>query len=316
MPALEDKIYAEPADVVACYRLLLGRSPDPSGLKNFSDLVSGRGITTIELAGYFMASPEFIGIQQATKAAAEITERVRMKDFPFEMDTAPRWNGINREIAQTRAYESHITRELLRMPLKNKVFVDCGANIGYFTMVACHMGAEVWSFEPNPRNISFLMRNLELNGYSAQVYPYAVADREQIMVYNSIEGNGQLEPYNGRMLGPGQDIVRTVTLDNVLQGVSVDVIKLDIEGAEWLALQGAKRIIQHRPVMFTEFSPSSIKSVSHISPLDFLNCLINLGYKIEVVERDGLATYAPEELIGVAFRSHGAFADLKLSPSD
>jgi FkbM family methyltransferase len=308
-------IYAEPKDVVACYRLLLGREPDAAGLKNFTDLVSGGKVSTSELATLFIASPEFVNIQQASIENSNKIERVRMRNFPFEMDTAPSWNAINREIYKNKTYEPHITREILNTSLDGKNFVDCGANIGYFTMLACFLGAKVWSFEPNHRNIWFLLRNLEINNFVAEVYPYAVAHKEEIMIYNPIEGNGQIEPFTGRALGTGQEVIRTVTLDKILEGVHVDVIKLDIEGAEWLALSGATELLKSRPVMFVEFSPGGIEATSKISPLDFLNYLKSLNYRIEVIGMDGSRPYAPNEIIEVALRSRGAFADLKFVPA-
>jgi len=308
-------IYAEPKDVVACYRLLLGREPDQLGLKNFTNLVNTSQVKTTDLAALFIASPEFIGIQQAARQESDQTERVTLRDFSFEMEVAPAWNAINREISLTKAYEPHITREILRIPLEGKVFIDCGANIGYFTILACHRGAKVWSFEPNSRNVWLLMQNLKINGFSAEVYPYAVADREEVVVYNAIDGNGQIEPFTGRSLGVGQEIVRTVTLDKVLAGTPVDVMKLDIEGAEWLALSGAKSVLKNRPVLFLEFSPGGIEAVSGIPPLDFLYHFIGLGYQIEVVGPQTATPHSPAEIIDIVLQSPAAFADLKLSPA-
>ena len=140
------------------------------------------------------------------------------------------------------------------MPLSGKVFVDGGANIGYFTLLACSLGAKTWAIEPDARNFWFLLRNLDMNGFSAEVFPYAVADRERIMLFTDNDGIGQLSDYKGEIpTRAGQAIIRTVTLDHILDRVTVDVMKLDVEGAEWLALAGASRVLQDRPMLFLEF---------------------------------------------------------------
>lgn len=307
-------IIAQPTDINACYRILLGREADPGGLKFWGDVVNGGSVTTTELAFLFMGSAEFAQIQRAKQAAAEQLERVELRELELEMDVAPAWNPIHRGIASSRVWEPHITRQMMKLSLTGKVFVDCGANIGYYTLLAARRGAECWAFEPNARNVWFLLRNLALNQLEAKVYPYAVADRERVMFYNGNEGNGQVEEYAGQMPTVGQEVIRTVTLDDVLDGVAVDVIKLDIEGAEWLALSGAPRVLQRRPTLFLEFSPSGLQGISKVEPLDLLNHFIDRQYSIEIITEDGLASHGPEETVEVARNLPGSFADLLLRP--
>jgi hypothetical protein len=83
-------------------------------------------------------------------------------------------------------------------------------------------------------------------------------------------------------------LVKTVVLDNVLQDVPrIDVIKMDIEGAEPRAFQGMRQIIQkHRPIIFTEFCPVLIRSVSGIDPQLYLNELLSCEYDLFILECD------------------------------
>jgi FkbM family methyltransferase len=232
------------------------------------------------------------------------------------MDVAPSWNSIHQGIAASRVYEPHITREIGRLPLSGKVFVDGGANIGYFTLLACRLGAKTWAIEPDARNFWFLLRNLDMNGFSAEVFPYAVADRERIMLFTDNDGIGQLSDYKGEIPTAGQAIIRTVTLDHILDRVTVDVMKLDVEGAEWLALAGASRVLQDRPMLFLEFSPPALQAISHISPFDFLEHFVRLGYRIEVITENGTTLFRdPNQVIETALHSQGSFADLVLRPS-
>jgi FkbM family methyltransferase len=236
-----------------------------------------------------------------------------MRDLDFVMDVAPDWNPINRVIADSGCYEPNVTRELVKCLHAGMTFVDCGANIGYFTLLACSLGAHVWSFEPNSRNVWLLLRNLKINSFHAEVYPSALAERERILVYSSIEGNGQVEELGSQLIGDSQEIVRTVVLDKVLEGVSVDVMKIDIEGAEAVALMGASGVLEKLPTIFLEFSPTNIENVSKVEALTFLDGLIQSGYRAEIITDEGLESHPPQDICDIAMQSQGCFVDLKLT---
>ena len=66
----------------------------------------------------------------------------------------------------------------------------------------------------------------------------------------------------------------------------IDLIKIDIEGAEGLALKGMLKLLEkHHPVIFTEFSPNALEDTSRITPEYYLNCLHGLGYKLHVLHK-------------------------------
>jgi FkbM family methyltransferase len=306
-------IYANSSDVAACYRLLLGREPDPQGLKVFLDYTSGGNVPVTDLAFLFLSSPEFLSIQQARQQDAQAIERVQLDRF--QMDVAPAWNGINRQIATTRSYEPYVTREMVNILAPGKTFVDVGANIGYFSLLASSCGAQVRAFEPAPRNVWLLMRNARLNDFHIEVFPYAVSDSERLMIYSSVEGNGQIGPFADRLIGPGQELIRTATLDKALQGWPVDIMKLDIEGAESLALQGATSILERRPVLFLEFSPAGLEVVSQIPPLEFLKFLVSWGYSLAVIDEIGARNLPPDEILSTATEAQGGLLDLIATPA-
>lgn len=132
------------------------------------------------------------------------------------------------------------------------IFYDIGANAGFYSLLAASLVSpgKVYAFEPLPRNVSYLRRHLELNETSnVEVLDLAVSDRT---------GTAFFEEAACRLMGhlaqEGTLSVRTATLDSLLFEEKISpptVVKIDIEGAELLALRGASECIQrYRPVIF------------------------------------------------------------------
>jgi FkbM family methyltransferase len=141
---------------------------------------------------------------------------------------------------------------------KADVFVDVGANVGYYTCLARHNGVHVVAVEPFPRNLEQLYVNLGANGWlDVEVFPVALSDKGGV---GSLFGGG-----TGASLLPGwagtSDVWRTAiplsTLDVVLGGRFEDqnlLIKIDVEGAEHQVLKGASATLarRQRPVWLLE----------------------------------------------------------------
>jgi FkbM family methyltransferase len=125
-----------------------------------------------------------------------------------------------------------------------KVF-DVGANAGFYTLAFARLvgeGGHVWAFEPLEANLQNLRRHVALNELAnVTVVPAAVAERAGVARFTVAESNSM-----GRLADGGDRDVPTVSLDEfcLQAGIdSPDLIKLDIEGGESLALKGAGRIV-------------------------------------------------------------------------
>ena len=153
------------------------------------------------------------------------------------------------------ARETQFLRELLR---PGDTFVDVGANIGYFSVLAARCmgsGGYVIAFEPEPRNLELLRMNLAHHGVVANaiVFPVAAYSRPCWMALATNEanrGDHVLAPHAGSGLR-----VRCVRLDDVLPG-SVDVVKIDTQGFDHDVLAGLSKTIAANPelVVLTELS--------------------------------------------------------------
>jgi len=164
------------------------------------------------------------------------------------------------------------------------LFLDVGANIGYYSLVAAQLvgpAGAVHAFEPSSGIRAKLEDNLRLNGLTnVQVHGEAVSDRRgEVTFYESSwelnQGISSLLP------GDSRSIVTTVTsttLDDLtaqLGGRAIDLIKMDIEGAEPFAIQGGQRLFSGPS------APNLIFEAADLAPLERL--LVPLGYQIRCI---------------------------------
>jgi FkbM family methyltransferase len=125
------------------------------------------------------------------------------------------------------------------------VFVDVGANVGSYTVLAALLGARVVAVEPIPETFAGLMANIRLNGMDSAVTAHrlGISDRSGVLRF-TIE-NGTVN----HVMAGGDQVAGTevpvATLDSILTGVSPAVIKIDVEGFELAVVKGAARTLQN-----------------------------------------------------------------------
>ena len=163
-------------------------------------------------------------------------------------------------------YELELQQAVDELVKPGWVVYDVGANIGYISlMLARQVGetGQVFSFEALPANVQRLQRNIGLNGLQerVQVYSAAVVDRAapvHFLVHPSTS--------MGKVVGSaGRDKIQEYQQEIEVVGLTLDgfvfednhpvpqVIKMDIEGGEVLAVQGMRRILAElRPLMLIE----------------------------------------------------------------
>lgn len=189
-------------------------------------------------------------------------------------------------------YEKYET-DLFKKIVKNgMVVVDIGANIGYYTLIAAELvgkNGKVFAFEPEPQNYALLVRNIEVNGYK-NVVPVQKAVSDKVgttRLYLSPDGNTGWHRIYDSHNGWDSIEIETVTLDEFFKDKEgeIDIIKMDVEGAELTILQGMSQILKRNDSLkiFTEFSPTLLEKFGS-SPEEYLNQLINHGFKIYGVD--------------------------------
>ena len=183
---------------------------------------------------------------------------------------------------------------LFRKYLKpNLVVVDIGANIGYYTIIAGkHIGPEgqVFAYEPEDRNYSLLKKNIEANGLANTIPIKIGLSKNHSICKLYLDENNKGRHSLAFKKNKEESTIETDTLDNSLKqhgSPKVDIIKMDIEGAEFLALDGMRETIKRSPylIIFTEFYPKAIIALGG-DPLTYLKKLIEFGFSISVIDED------------------------------
>lgn len=190
-----------------------------------------------------------------------------------------------------REFEADVCDFVRRYLRPGMVFFDVGANIGQYTLLAAkRVGGtgSVHSFEPAPLECFKLRRNVNLNGFeNVVINQTAVCDTDGD-VQLQICGHG-LGVYNsiGRPLASGNSAtvdVPSVALDTYAQSSAIgkiDLLKLDIEGAELAAITGASKLLssQDAPAIICEFSDQTASGMGH-STKDLRYLLEQFGYRL------------------------------------
>lgn len=177
---------------------------------------------------------------------------------------------IGRSILTTGVYDLAVSEALCRLISPGATVVDAGANIGYMTVLAGVMagsGGKVLSFEPHPDLFAVLRRNIGKaceSGAAAAFEPHQAAlgdvpGTARLQLPSEFESNDGIARIGGEALAGGRSItVNVVTLDDVLAGSRVDVLKIDVEGYEPQALKGASQALASRRIRHVVFEDLAV----------------------------------------------------------
>ncbi|MGM0745764.1 FkbM family methyltransferase [Rhodohalobacter sp.] len=206
----------------------------------------------------------------------------------------------------TRNYEIEVTEAIQSILQKKDVFIDVGANIGYFSRQAAELvggDGRVVSIEPGFQNFTSLIKNTI---HYPQVIPLLIAmDQESLLVdlnlstHSSCHSLMSTENY----LSKKSRTVPTLTLDFIwdkyLDRNPIKLIKIDVEGAEIRVLEGAEDCLKNGAIqhIILEFCPEIMHS-DEIDPMQYFN-LLSEFFDLKVLGRDykpqGGETYLNEK---------------------
>jgi FkbM family methyltransferase len=202
-------------------------------------------------------------------------------------------------------YETETARNLIKQGM---TVADVGANIGYFTIIFSRLvgpSGKVYAFEPDPRNYELLCKNIRLNNLSNVILiPQALSDKKgkiKLFLDKSNLGNMSLAAANISDAA-GSTEVEAAVMDDYFGDKKIDFIKIDVQGAEGLALAGAQNILKNgNPKILMEFWPFGLKNLG-TEPRNFLDNLKRLGFQFSIlnVQKKILKSAEPEEIMKVA----------------
>jgi len=180
-------------------------------------------------------------------------------------------NDLSKQLFITGCFDPNEFALLNRFLEPGMRFVDAGANEGLYALFAAARvtdAGEVWAFEPSSRELARLRHNCSLNGFShLKAVGCALSDRSGVAILSVAEDGHAGHNTLGRLAdGVRQVLTEEVpvrTLDDIAAAENwdrVDVLKIDVEGAELRVLMGAKHVLRTmRPLILFECSPAALE---------------------------------------------------------
>lgn len=279
---------ATKADILSCFRLLLGRYPHAEEWRGHTMHV---GEPLPDVVASYLRSLEFS------------RRGLMAQDMPgeFIVSTLPEFkifsdlnDGAVGKFVRDNNYEHDVTAVFRRLLKPGMGVVDIGANIGYFSMLSASVVGEagrVFAIEPNQQNAKLLEASRRLNGFGQITVVHVAAGPETgILALHTSHSTGTTsdvpDDINALL---GARIVPCVTLDSIIPANQpIGLIKIDVDGAEYKAMLGCREMIRrHRPAIISEFAPDLMPGISGISGEDYLRWFGEQGYEVAVIQPDG-----------------------------
>lgn len=199
-------------------------------------------------------------------------------------------------------YELEVTRRIVALAKQGGLFVDVGANYGYYSCLWAATNSEnrVIAFEASPRNISPLRENIINNHIQSRVDIYDIALGKEI-------GNLPFSFMSDEQTGWGglslKDEINTinvpvVTLDKFWAETSnprINVLKIDTEGADTWVLEGASQLLKEKRIKHIFFEENQVRmSALGVSSQTAKELLLSYGYQLKPIGKgEWYATLIP-----------------------
>lgn len=275
-----------PEHVVWAYRLFLDREPESAARvsEKLAAWTSARQLRVdfMTSAEFRAKNPDLALTHEPTVVIREIAPGLRLF-----VDLSDQVVGMG---VLRGSYETEELELVRRHVRAGDTVLDIGANIGFFTVnLAAMVGdrGKVYAFEPSPRVAGLLESSVHENGFDGRVEVARAAVAERPGRLDLFLGHDPLNlsgSYLVRTAAPPEDpgevlAVPVVQLDAEPLRRPVAFIKIDVEGAEPLALRGGERLLREdRPTILAELNPRQLARVARSSPADFLAEMDGLGY--------------------------------------
>ncbi len=251
------------------------------------------------LIGIFLRrTPPFRG---KTRIQTWLAKRLRGKNF-FTVVNLPGgevirlylddWIPFRVFITGAYDFEALVETHMLQQIKKGMQILDIGANIGYYTIqFSSRVGnmGQVHAFEPIEYNHKLLSQNVELNSLTNVVCNrLALSSKagQQKIFFNASDNTG-MSSFAQLSSQATAEVVTVTTVDQYLQSraiTAVDLIKIDVEGAELLVLQGAEQTLsqQNGPLLYIEINSYTLaeQNVTPIAIIEFLETFDYVSCKI------------------------------------
>ena len=221
--------------------------------------------------------------------------------YKMYVDTTDVW--ISSHLLLDGFWEIWVTEAIAALVKPGMVVADVGANLGYFTLLMAELvgpTGHVHAFEPNPVMLRRLRRNVTVNGFAGytDIHDKALADTSGEIVSFHVPtenpGGGAITLHK-HQIDTGALQIETVRLDSRPEWQSIELMKIDVEGAEELVWRGAKGLLESDKLrtVLMEFNTERYAD----SPA-FLAAMRAYGFTIGMVEPDlGMISVSEDVLL-------------------
>ncbi|MDQ3363881.1 MAG: FkbM family methyltransferase [Myxococcota bacterium] len=186
-----------------------------------------------------------------------------VRDYVKFRRSTPKPTPLGFKLTGNRKMESGafepVETQLIKGELERaEVFVDVGANVGYYTCLARSLGRQVVAIEPSTATLRLLFANLVANEMrDVEVFPVGLSDKAEVAVLYGGGGNASLLLGWSTSTKVYSEVIPTTTLDRLLEARFAGqrlFIKIDIEGLEYRCLLGATHTLSRdvAPTWFLE----------------------------------------------------------------
>jgi len=282
------------------YLKILERRPDSQELKNFINQIKSGQLDLTDLEKSFKNSKEYQSLQ-LLKHKGFVQTLFGTKMYLDKNDLV-----VSKELANNKVWEPQETKYLKKIIKKGMNAVDIGAHIGYYSVLFSKWvgnKGKVFCFEPEPDNFKLLLKNKRANhSKNLVLFQKAVSNIDgSTNLFLNAENKGDhriLDFYVSGNDESRQKIkIDCIKLDSVISArQKIDVIKMDIQGAEMLALQGMNEILTNNPTMtmLIEFWPFAIEK-SGYRPEQFLEKIRQYEFTISILKDKKLIPVEKED---------------------
>ena len=219
--------------------------------------------------------------------------------------------------------EPDILHAFYRLIKKDDVFIDIGANVGFYSVLAAKAGALTYSFEPIPATYLRLCKNIELNKLTTvKTYRAGLGEKAGPDVFyydqkcSASSSRADLDYCSDGM--SVQIECPVVTLDEICVQEKIDridLIKCDVEGGELFVFRGGVQTLRkHRPYVFCEML-RKWSAKFHYHPDEIIQLFLSLGYVCVALSKSNpMGGYVLEHMLETTAETNFLFAPSEKMP--
>jgi FkbM family methyltransferase len=237
-------------------------------------------------------------------------------NFPFSLPiiVSTLDTGVSKQIRAVGSWEYRNGATLLKLVKPGDTVVEIGANYGYYALLMGHVlkgNGKIYAFEANPVVYDKLAQSVQLNNMqdTVQLRNIAIADKaaDAYIVYDTSDiGTGYLITDAEKLATVKAPWVYkkidTIPLSAALPAdlEKIDILRMDIEGSEYLVLMGAQELIERNPniTIVTEWDNRYLQRFGAVS--DLVDYLASQKFRFWSIDKQGLVEMTAEQMLNLA----------------